>query len=177
MELEAAKLCFDHLKKSDLEISVFVSDRHRGIAKWIRENHPNITHYFDQWHIAKSVVKKMLAASKKKGCERIAKWITAVKRHIYWCSITTKEGFQKLILAKWKSFNRHVANKHTDHPNPLFPECAHKELEKHRKWIKVGRSNTDQSHFTNINCHGNRIGCMKENMKILIMFRYLQLCL
>ena len=144
MELEAAKLCFDHLKKSDLEISVFVSDRHRGIAKWLRESHPTITHYFDQWHIAKSVVKKMLAASKKKGCERIAKWIAAVKHHIYWCSTTTKEGFQKLILAKWKSFIRHVANKHTDHPNPLFPECAHKELEKHRKWIKVGKSNTDQ---------------------------------
>ena len=123
---------------------VFVSDRHRGIAKWLRESHPTITHYFDQWHIAKSVVKKMLAASKKKGCERIAKWITAVKHHIYWCSTTTKEGFQKLILAKWKSFIRHVANKHTDHPNPLFPECAHKELEKRRKWIKVGKSNTDQ---------------------------------
>lgn len=28
MELEAAKLWFDHLKKSDLEIPVFVSDRH-----------------------------------------------------------------------------------------------------------------------------------------------------
>ena len=144
MELEAAKLCFDHLKKSDLEIPVFVSDRHRGIAKWLRESHPTITHYFDQWHIAKSVVKQMLAASKKKGCERIAKWITAVKHHIYWCSTTTKEGFQKLILAKWKSFIRHVANKHTDHRNPLFPECAHKELEKRRKWIKVGKSNTDQ---------------------------------
>ena len=144
MELEAAKLCFDHLRKSDLEIPVFVSDRHRGIAKWIRESHPTITHYFDQWHIAKSVVKKMLAVSKKKGCKRIAKWITAVKHHIYWCSTTTKEGFQKLILAKWKSFIRHVANKHTDHPDPLFPECAHKELEKRRKWIKVGTSNTDQ---------------------------------
>ena len=66
MELEAAKLCFNHLKKSDLKIPVFVSDWHRGIAKWI------------------------------------AKWITAVKYHIYWCSTTTKEGFQKLILAKWK---------------------------------------------------------------------------
>ena len=83
MELEAAKLCFENLKKDNLEISVFVPDWHRGIAKWIRESYPPITHYFDQWHIAKSVVKKMLAASKKKGCERIAKWITAVKHHIY----------------------------------------------------------------------------------------------
>ena len=81
----------------------------------------------------------MLAASKKKGCEKIVKWITAVKNHIYWCSTTTKEGFQNLILAKWKSFIRHVAKKHTDHPDPLFQQCAHEEIER-RKWIKVGRS-------------------------------------
>ena len=40
MELEAAKLCFTNLRKDGLEITVFVSDRHRGIAKWIRESHP-----------------------------------------------------------------------------------------------------------------------------------------
>lgn len=142
MELEAAKLCFDHLHKAGLETPVFVSDRHRGIAKWIRESLPNVTHYFDQWHIAKGVVKKMLAASKKKGCERIAKWITAAKNHIYWCSTTTKEGFQNLILAKWTSFIRHVANKHTDHPDTLFKQCAHDEDLERRKWIKVGKSAT-----------------------------------
>ena len=71
MELEAAKLCFDHLKKSDPEILVFVSDRHRGIAKWIRENHPTITHYFDQWHIAKSVAKKMWQQAKRKAVREL----------------------------------------------------------------------------------------------------------
>ena len=139
MELEGAKLCFNYLHNTGLKIPVFVSDRHRGVAKWIRECHPTVTHYFDQWHIAKGVIKKMLAASKKKGCEKIVKWITAVKNHIYWCSTTTKEGFQNLILAKWKSFIRHVAKKHTDHPDPLFQQCAHEEIER-RKWIKVGRS-------------------------------------
>ena len=33
---------------------------------------------------------------------------------------------------------RHVGNKHNNHPDPLFPKCAHEELEK-RKWIKVGK--------------------------------------
>ena len=33
---------------------------------------------------------------------------------------------------------RHVANKHQDHPDPLFPECAHEGDIEPRKWIKIG---------------------------------------
>ena len=32
---------------------------------------------------------------------------------------------------------RHVANKHQDHPDPLFPECAHEDDIEPRKWIKL----------------------------------------
>ena len=60
MELEGTKGCFDNLQKvAGLAIKVFVSDRHRGIAKWIRENQPSVDHYFDQWHVAKGLVKKL----------------------------------------------------------------------------------------------------------------------
>ena len=56
MELEGAKLSFKYLKDlSGLKIPTFISDRHRGVAKWIRENHPDTRHYFDQWHIAKGI--------------------------------------------------------------------------------------------------------------------------
>ena len=69
MELEGAKRCFDYLQKvARLVIKVFVSDRHRGIAKWVRECQPSVDHYFDQWHIAKGLVKKLLAASKRSVC-------------------------------------------------------------------------------------------------------------
>ncbi|PFX22584.1 Neuropathy target esterase [Stylophora pistillata] len=68
MELEGAKLCFDYLQRDlGLTVKVFVSDRHRGIAKWIIECQPSVTHFFDQWHVAKGLVKKLLAASKQKG--------------------------------------------------------------------------------------------------------------
>ena len=142
MELEGAKLCFDYLQRvAGLTVKVFVSDRHRGIAKWIRECQPTVTHFFDQWHVAKGLVKKLLAASKQKGCEVIAQWVKAVKNHIFWCSTSTKPGFQDLILAKWKSFVQHVSNKHTNHPDKLFEECAHDDAMTPRKWIKVGRLN------------------------------------
>ena len=139
MELAGAQACFDFiLTVAGLSIPIFVSDRHRGIAKWIRESHPSVEHFFDQWHIAKGIVKKMLAASKEKGCESIAKWTKGVRNHIYWCSTSTIKGYSNLILAKWKSFIRHVSNKHSSHPDPLFTDCAHDELEDKRKYIKVG---------------------------------------
>ena len=80
------------LTVAGLSIPIFVSDRHRDIAKWLRECHPNVQHFFDQWHIAKSVVKKMIAASKEKGCEKIAKWTTGLKPHLLVFNINFK-GF------------------------------------------------------------------------------------
>ena len=50
----------------------------------------------------------------------------SVESHVYWCASSTKQGFENLILAKWNSM-RHVANKYQDHPDPLFPECAHED--------------------------------------------------
>lgn len=65
-ELEGVKRCFGFLQRLGVKIGVFISDRHRGIAKWIRENCPGTTHFSDIWHVARSVTKKLLAASKEK---------------------------------------------------------------------------------------------------------------
>lgn len=138
MELEGAKRCFEFFKKAGLKIQVFISDRHKSINKWIRTTQKGVKHYFDIWHIAGSVTKKLAKASKEKGCKKIADWINGIRNHVYWCATTTKSGFEEMILAKWKSFVRHISNQHHDHPDPLFEKCAHDELEKPRKWIKIG---------------------------------------
>ena len=65
-ELEGVKRCFGFLQRLGVKIGVFISDRHRGIAKWIRENCPGTTHFSDIWHVARSVTKKLFAASKEK---------------------------------------------------------------------------------------------------------------
>ena len=36
---------------------------------------------------------------------------------------------------------QHVSNKHTNHPDKLFEECAHDDNIERRKWIKVGKLN------------------------------------
>ena len=136
MELEGAKRAFAYLTSVGLKIAVFVSDRHRGITKWLRECQPNTAHFFDIWHVARSIEKKILKLSEQKGCERISQWIKGVRNHLHWCASSTKQGFKELIVAKWMSLMRHIANKHDSHKTPLFDKCAHGADIHKRKWIK-----------------------------------------
>lgn len=137
MELKGAQDSFAFLKAAQLGISVFISDRHRSIAKWIREQEPATRHFFDIWHVAKSVTKKLLQVGKESGCELLVKWQKAIKNHLHWCATSTKLGFGERILAKWKSIIRHVCNKHPQHPEPLFKQCVHGALSR-RYWLKKG---------------------------------------
>lgn len=137
MELKGAQDSFAFLKAAGLGIAVFISDRHRSIAKRIREQEPVTSHFFDIWHVAKSLTKKLLQAGKESGCELLVKWQKAMKNHLHWCATSTKLGFGELILAKWKSIIRHVCNKHTHHPEPLFKQCVHGPLSR-RYWLKKG---------------------------------------
>ena len=136
-ELEGMKRSMSFLENLQVPVHVFISDRHRGIAKWIRENRPQIAHYYDIWHVARSITKKMLKAGKQKGFEIIKDWVRGVRNHVYWCATSTKQGFEELIVAKWNSFLSHVSNTHTNLPDELFKKCQHEDLE-NRKWIKVG---------------------------------------
>ena len=137
MELEGAKRAFSYLQSVGITISVFISDRHRGIAKWIRECHVGCSHFFDIWHVARSIGKSMVKLGKEKGCEKITDWIKGVRNHLYWCATSTKQGFEEMIAAKWKSFMEHVSNKHDNFSSSLFKKCAHEEIE-NRRWIRIG---------------------------------------
>ena len=78
-ELEGVKRWFGFLRQLGVTIGVFISDGHRGIAKWIRENCPGTTHFYDIWHVTRSITKKLLAASKEKGCEIIQDWMKGIR--------------------------------------------------------------------------------------------------
>ena len=36
----------------NMDIGVLVTDRHRQIRAWIRDNLPETKHYFDVWHVS-----------------------------------------------------------------------------------------------------------------------------
>lgn len=137
MELKGCQDCFAFLKAAGLTIALFVSDRHWSIEKWIREQQPATKHFFDSWHVAKSVSKKLLQVGKESGCELLVKWQRAIKNHLDWYTTSTKLGFGELILAKWKSIVRHVCNKYDNHPDPLFRQCVHGPASR-RYWLKKG---------------------------------------
>ena len=138
MELAGAKRCFQFLKDAGLKITAFISDRHLGIAKWIRESEKKTVHYNDLWHVSKGLMKRILNAGKEQGNEIILVWQKAIKKHLYWSAGSTTQGFGDLIVVKWKSLIRHIADNHHDHSDPLYEKCAHGELEP-RDWIYVGK--------------------------------------
>ena len=53
MEKEGLMRSLKNLHEHNLDIDVLITDRHRQIAKYIREEHPDIQHRYDIWHVAK----------------------------------------------------------------------------------------------------------------------------
>ena len=93
--------------------------------------------FFHLSHVGRSINKKLLKASQEKGCETIKDWMRGVRNHLYWCVTKTMKGFENLLLANWRSFMHHISNKHKDHLDALFTECAHGSISP-TKWIKIG---------------------------------------
>ena len=54
MEKKGLKRVLDFLQRErKMNVEVLVTDHHRQINKWLREEHSEITHYYDVWHVAK----------------------------------------------------------------------------------------------------------------------------
>ena len=116
MELGGAKCSFKFLTNSGVTIKIFISDRHKGIAKWLRAAYPLVQHFYDIWHVSKSITKKLAKLAKEKGYESVPEWIKPIRIHLYWCACSTKPGHAKLILAKWKSYSMYISNIHVNYP-------------------------------------------------------------
>ena len=48
------------------------------------KKYPQINHQFDLWHIAKSLKKRLRAASQTKGCEDLGAWAQSIHNHLWW---------------------------------------------------------------------------------------------
>nr|XP_022300078.1 uncharacterized protein LOC111108462 [Crassostrea virginica] len=133
MELEGLQRGLARIAEEELQISHLVTDRHSRIKKFMREVHPEIIHWFDCWHIAKGIFKKLEAASKKKHCEIVGDWSRSISNHTYWCAMSSG-GNGELVSQKWYSILNHVCNVHEGH-GAEFPRCEHGDLGD-RLWIR-----------------------------------------
>ncbi|XP_075526238.1 uncharacterized protein LOC142557927 [Dermacentor variabilis] len=134
MELEGLKRSLTILEANGMVIDVMVTDRHSQIKAFAAKE-GTFEHNYDCWHVAKSLKKKLPAAGKLKKYNDIQPWIKGIINHVYWCAVSS-EGRPDLILPKWCSLARHIADAHC-HDDPLYEKCQHDQQSK-KKWLIEG---------------------------------------
>ena len=124
MEHEGLRRAVGVLLDEGLTIETIVTDRHKQNAAWIRKNLPDVTHYFDIWHVAKGLSKKIDALSKQKDCEDLSLWKKSICNHVYYCAASSANGDAMVIHS---------------HDAPLYPACDHEPLTTNeRQWLESG---------------------------------------
>ncbi len=53
MEKEGLIRAINEIEQMSLEFKIIISDRHKQNEAWIRQNKPEVVHFFYIWHIAK----------------------------------------------------------------------------------------------------------------------------
>ncbi|XDV11893.1 hypothetical protein PO909_000688 [Leuciscus waleckii] len=133
MEKEGLIRSLEFLEKSGVKVASLVTDRHTQVQKFVREQKPDIDHFYDVWHLCKALTKKMDAMSKEKDCNKVKMWRKSIKNHLYWSASGSSNGEE--TVAKWTSLLNHIQNVHV-HENPLFPKCLHPPSTDKNKWLK-----------------------------------------
>ena len=91
--------------------------------------------------ICKSEVNKILKKiAKEKGCQELLPWVKPCVNHLYWSAMSTEDGDRQVIWAKFSSFLEHMANVHSNLPNPIFNACAHGDDIEERIWLNKGKT-------------------------------------
>ncbi|XP_049447488.1 uncharacterized protein LOC125897969 [Epinephelus fuscoguttatus] len=133
MEKEGLIRSLAFLDESGVKAASLVTDRHPQVQKYLREQRPDIMHYYDVWHVAKGINKKVEGVAKENGCEKVKKWQASIKNHLYWSAANSSSGGE--TVAKWTSLMNHIQNIHV-HEDPLFPACLHGPTTSTSKWLK-----------------------------------------
>ncbi|XP_030292200.1 uncharacterized protein LOC115593026 [Sparus aurata] len=143
MEKEGFERSLSFLEDKGVVVKAVVTDRHTGVQKFLREQRPGISHYFDPWHMGKGIGKKIDAMAKMRRTQEVGPWRKSVVNHLYWSASTSASGQE--VVAKWASIANHLQNVHT-HENPLLPSCLHQPLveEQARHWLKPSTAACEQ---------------------------------
>ncbi|XP_077554088.1 uncharacterized protein LOC144168961 [Haemaphysalis longicornis] len=136
MEKEALIRGLAFLEEKAITIGAFVTDRHPGIRAYLRDHCPGIQHYFDIWHVAKGVQKKLRAAAKNATCQELSQWVQPISNHLYACASACADNAD-FAVAMWKSAANHACNVHHGHSSTLYTRCLHKPSGP-RAWLTAG---------------------------------------
>jgi len=139
LEVKGFINCLEQFDKDSFPISTVATDRNRQLAKWLREERPEIEHTYDLWHFSKNIKSKLRPLIKSKKRKVLEGWIKPVGNHLFWCSENC-EGDPVKLIQMWLSLLHHVTNRHKfSKKYPNYPKCAHKRYTKEeslkKKWI------------------------------------------
>lgn len=135
LEKPACEILLERLTKK-LKVTLFVSDRHRGVRKLMRTKYPSITHEFDVWHLSKSLAKKLKAIGKHSNL--ILAWSQSIVNHLWWSSKTCDNN-EEMLVEKFTSILHHITDVHKWEGNKFVNSCEHDDLsytQRPRKWLQ-----------------------------------------
>ncbi|KAH7984787.1 hypothetical protein HPB49_025741 [Dermacentor silvarum] len=135
MEKEGLARSLQKLDKQGVSINSITTDRHSAIRSYCRKERPGMKHYFDVWHIAKGINKKLSIASKHRNCGSILLWSRSIINHLHFVAAAS-QGDGDLIVSMWRSLLNHMCNQHNGHEGP-FTDCMHGPLD-NKKWMTRG---------------------------------------
>ncbi|KAF4518466.1 hypothetical protein B566_EDAN002122 [Ephemera danica] len=136
------------------QIFTFLSDRHRGVAKMVRELFPEIFHSYDIWHLSKSLSKKLSKAATKYPL--LAKWRDSILLHLWFSCANCNENEDHLIEL-FLSLLNHIRNKHSWSGGAFVNKCGHGRLgrrAKNKMWLNnraANPGNNTDAEFAELN--------------------------
>ncbi|XP_078330548.1 uncharacterized protein LOC144624567, partial [Crassostrea virginica] len=93
-----------------LRVEALVTDRHGMVKKCMRTEQQDKKHYFDVWHLAKGISKKLDLAAKKRDYEDIRLWVKSLVNQCYWVAASSGDD-DNMKEEKWSSLVEHVTNR------------------------------------------------------------------
>jgi hypothetical protein len=131
MEVVGLESCLDEYDEYDIKIAVITTDRSPSVMGLMQTRYPSIDHQHDLWHIGKSIKKKLVATSKKKGMACIADWIRSIINHLYFSAQNCMED-PDLLIELWLSILKHIVGKHSwnaDKVHKTVLRCSHDDVD------------------------------------------------
>ncbi|KAJ8879020.1 hypothetical protein PR048_019626 [Dryococelus australis] len=149
LEKPACEILLEGLTQK-LKVTLFVSDRYRGIRKLMRTKYLSITDEFDVWHFSKSLTKKW------KG----------IGKHLYliqaWSkSSKTCDNNEEMLLEKFMSILYHITDVHKWDGNKFVNACEHHDLSymlRPRNWLQP-------------NSHDNWLGKLESFHSVALKYK------
>ncbi|XP_067951955.1 uncharacterized protein [Watersipora subatra] len=97
MEKEGLIRCRREVEDAGVCIGSLTTDQHIMIAPYMRKEWTELTHYFDLWHIAKNLKKKLCEFASVAANRVVGHWSETIIRHLYHVVVNTEPGSQLRI--------------------------------------------------------------------------------